>query len=154
MNAADIMTRDVRTIGQDASTREIARLLVANKISAVPVVDAAGKVVGMVSEGDLARAGTVKGDERRSWWLQMVAEGESLHPDFLKYILSGGKHARDLMTRDVVTVEETTPAAKIAKLLEERRIKRVPVLKDGKLVGIVSRADLLKVLTHDGDLDS
>jgi CBS domain-containing protein len=148
MNVAEVMTRQAVTVGPTTSVRDVAKLLLERRISAVPVVDALGALLGIVSEGDLVRRGDVVRDERQSWWLQMLAEGEDLAPAFLAYARSGDRPVRDLMTREVVTVEETTPLPEVARLLEERRIKRVPVLRQGKLVGIVSRADLVRALTH------
>ena len=148
MNADQIMTRQPVTADPSMSVRDAAMLLVKHGISAVPVVDGSGALLGIVSEGDLVRRGDVVRDERQSWWLQMLAEGEHLAPGFLGYVRSGGRQVRDLMTREVVTVEDQTPLPEIARLLQEHRIKRVPVLRQGKLVGIVSRADLVRALTH------
>jgi CBS domain-containing protein len=148
VNADQIMTRQPVTADPSMSVRDAAMLLVKHGISAVPVVDGSGALLGIVSEGDLVRRGDIVRDERQSWWLQMLAEGEHLAPGFLGYVRSGGRQVRDLMTREVVTVEDQTPLPEIARLLQEHRIKRVPVLRQGKLVGIVSRADLVRALTH------
>jgi CBS domain-containing protein len=149
MNAAQVMTHPPVSAGPTMSVREIAKLLLQHGISAVPVVDTSGAVLGIVSEGDLVRRSDVGRDDRASWWVQMLAEGEDLAPEFLAYVRSGDRLARDLMTREVVTVEEGTPLPEIARLLEEHRIKRVPVLRQGRMVGIVSRADLVRALTHE-----
>jgi CBS domain-containing protein len=143
------MTRQAITAGPTMSVREIAKLLLQHGISAVPVVDASGAVLGIVSEGDLVRRSDVGRDDRASWWVQMLADGEDLAPEFLAYVRSGDRSARNVMTREVVTVEEQTPVPEIARLLEENRIKRVPVLRQGRVVGIVSRADLVRALTHE-----
>jgi CBS domain-containing protein len=148
MNAAEVMTRQPITAGPNMRVRDVAKLFLEHRISAVPVVDSAGAVLGIVSEGDLVRRADVVRDERQSWWLESLAEGETLTPEFLAYIRSGDRLVRDLMTRDVVAVEEDTPLPVIARLLEEHRIKRVPVLRQGRLVGIVSRADLVNALMH------
>jgi CBS domain-containing protein len=148
MNAAQIMTRKVITVDPATSAREIARILVRHKIGAVPVVDKSGAVVGIVSESDLIRSRDVARDERSTWWLEILAEGMEFAPEFLDYVRSGGKHARDLMTREVITVAERTAVAEIAHLLETRRVKQVPVLSDGRLVGIVSRGDLIRLIAH------
>ena len=144
MKAEDLMTTNVVTISEDTDVAEIARVLLENRVSALPVIDAVGKLPGIVSEGDLIRrteAGTAR--PQRSWWLALVADPSREAADFVK---SHGRHARDVMTRDVITVDEQASAADIAGLLEEKRIKRVPVMRDGQLIGIVSRADLLRVL--------
>lgn len=148
MNAAEVMTRHPVTARPDMSVREVATLLLQHRISAVPVVDAAGKLVGIVSEGDLVRRGEVIRDEKQSWWLEAIAEGERMAPELLAYLRSSDRTVRHLMTREVITVEEATPLSEVARLLERQGIKRVPVLHDGQVVGIVSRADLIRALMH------
>ncbi|NIR61759.1 MAG: CBS domain-containing protein [Gammaproteobacteria bacterium] len=138
MLAKDVMTRDVATVTPETRVEDIAKLLLRRDISGVPVVDARGRLVGMVSEGDLIRRGETEG--RRSWWLNLLTGPEERARDYLK---AHGGHAEDVMTREVVSVSEETPVGEIARILERRRIKRVPVVRDGKLVGIVSRANLL-----------
>jgi CBS domain-containing protein len=149
MNAAQIMTRKVVKIGPATSAREIARILVRHKVSAVPVVDKSGAVIGIVSEGDLVGSRDVARHERSAWWLEMLADGMEWEPGFLDYVRSGGRNAADLMTREVIAIAESTPVAEIAHMLETRGIKRVPVLRDDRLVGIVSRGDLIRLLAHD-----
>jgi CBS domain-containing protein len=139
MQAADVMTPHVITVGPDSEVREIATLLLEHGISAVPVVDDAGKVLGIVSEGDLMRRVETQGDEHKSWWLKLFTGH-----DAGEYVRSHGRRASEIMTRDPVTVTEDEPLYRVAKLLEKRRIKRVPVVREGRLVGIVSRANLLR----------
>ncbi len=147
MNAFDVMTSAVVTVSPDTPMRKIAALLLEHSISAVPVVDETGAVIGMVSEGDLLRFSADDRRERRDWWLAMVAEGETLSAKFLA-ILSGHKRtAREVMSAPVVTVTEHTQVAEIGKLLATHRIKRVPVVRDVRVIGIVSRADLIRALT-------
>jgi len=143
MRATEIMTPNVITIGEDASVAEVAKLLAERGISAVPVVDKDHRVVGMVSEGDLLHRTETGTERRRSWWLDMVASTNRLAGDYIK---SHSTKVKDVMTRDVIAVSNTTPLADIAILLETNRIKRVPVVRDGKLVGIVSRANLVRAL--------
>ena len=107
----------------------------------MPVVDADGRVVGVVSEGDLMHRGESGGERHRSWWLALIASAEERSRDYVK---NHGLRASDVMTRDPVTVGEDATLEEIAALLETHRIKRVPVLRDGRLVGIVSRANLLQ----------
>jgi CBS domain-containing protein len=114
-----------------------------NGISAVPIVDADDRVVGVVSEGDLMRRSETGTERRRGWWLRAFAEPETLAGEYVK---AHGRKAADVMTREVVSVTEDTPVADIVDLLERHRIKRVPVLRDGKIVGIVSRANLVRAL--------
>jgi predicted transcriptional regulator len=112
-------------------------------ISAVPVVDKDNRVIGMVSEGDLLHRAETGTERRRSWWLEIMASTNQLAGEYLK---SHSGRVKDVMTRDVISVTDTTPVADIAVLLETNRIKRVPILRDGKLVGIVSRANLVRAL--------
>ena len=140
MQAKDVMSTTVVTVRAQASVRDVARLLLERRISAVPVVDAKGRVQGIVSEGDLIGRAESETESRRSWWLDLLADRDGMALDYVK---SHGRTAGDVMTREVITVGERTPLAKIAMLLERHRIKRVPVLRAGKVVGIVSRANLL-----------
>ena len=140
MRAMDVMTTQVVTVAQDTAVKTISGLLLKHGISAVPVIDAEDHIIGLVSEGDLMRRLDEVGSKHRSWWLDLVSSPRSTAVDYVKI---HGQHARDVMTRDVVTVTVETPIGDIAKLLETHRIKRVPVVRDGKLVGIVSRANLL-----------
>ncbi len=143
MRAADIMTSAVITVRENASVAAVARLLVEHGISAVPVVDEDNRVIGMVSEGDLLHR-TETGTERaRSWWLEMLASTNQLAGDYIK---SHSGSVKDVMTRDVISISDTTPVNDIAILLETNRIKRAPVVRDGKLVGIISRANLVRAL--------
>jgi len=143
MRAMDVMTSEVITVGQNTSVQTVAKLLAERGISAVPVVDRENRVIGMVSEGDLLHRAETGTERRRSWWLDMMASTNKLAGDYVK---SHSGKVRDVMTRDVISVTETTPVADIAILLETNRIKRVPVVRDGKLVGIVSRANLVRAL--------
>ncbi|HFD16842.1 MAG TPA: CBS domain-containing protein [Rhodospirillales bacterium] len=143
MLARDVMTRNVVTVAPDTPVSEIARLLLEKRISGVPVVEPDGRLVGIVSEGDLMRRVEEGGARRGSWWLAMLGIPEERA---LEYVRTHGRHARDVMTRQVITVSPDTPIGKVARLLEEEHIKRVPVVEDGRLVGIISRADLLRAI--------
>jgi predicted transcriptional regulator len=137
------MTSEVITADENASVPAVAKLVAERGISAVPVVDSENRVIGMVSEGDLLHRAETGTERRRSWWLEMMASTNQLAGDYIK---SHSGKVKDVMTRDVISVTETTPVADIAILLETNRIKRVPVVRDGKLVGIVSRANLVRAL--------
>jgi CBS domain-containing protein len=144
MRAKDVMTTRVVTVEAETPVEEIARLLLSHRISAVPVLGAAGELAGIVSEGDLMRRADMGTARQAHWW-------QSLTEDFddraRAYTRTYGKNAADVMTRHVVTVALDTPLADVARILEERRIKRVPVVNAaGVLIGIVSRADLLRAL--------
>lgn len=146
MRAADVMTTNVCVASPDAPIREIAREMWERRISAVPVVDDDDRVLGIVSEGDLVRRAEL-GTDRRSWWLDLVSSDRTLASDYVK---THGRTARDVMSHPPVVVEESVELAEIARLLESRRIKRVPVVRDGRLVGIVSRADIVRALIATG----
>ncbi len=143
MKVKDVMTPDVATVIGMTPVEEIAKLLLARHVSAVPVVDEAGTVLGLVSEGDLMRRVADPDKPRRSWWLELFADPQIGAADYIKI---HGRTAADVMTPDVISVAEDTLVGEAARLLETKRIKRVPVLRDGKLVGIVSRANLLQAL--------
>ena len=147
MDAFDVMTTSVVTVGPETPMRKIAELLLEHSISAVPVVDETGAVIGMVSEGDLLRDSAEDRLARRDWWLSMLAEGEPLSPQFLAS-LNGHRTARDIMSAPVVSVTEHTDITEIGKLLATHKIKRVPVIRDERIVGIVSRADLIRALAQ------
>jgi len=142
MNAADIMTPNVITVGPDTPLDRLVALMLENRISGVPVMEG-DAVVGLVSEGDLLRRVELGSEPRRSHLLEVLS---STTPLAAEYARTHGRKVSEVMTTNVITIEDTTPIAEIAQLLESRRIKRVPVLRDGKLVGIVSRANLLRAL--------
>lgn len=142
--ARDVMTKDVVVVSPDRPSREIATLLLDHAISAVPVVDAAGVPIGMVSEGDLIGRGEADREARRDWWLKLMAEADKIDPTLVQNLRDRHQTARDIMSAPVVTVAETTDTGAIAHLLSTYRIKRVPVVRDGRIVGIVSRADILR----------
>ncbi|WP_242601351.1 CBS domain-containing protein [Pseudaestuariivita atlantica] len=139
------MTTDVITVGNDATIDEAVALMLEHHVSALPVVGADGKLVGLISEGDLMRRLRGKDAPRRSWWLELFSAPEDSTDDFVK---TRSRHVSDVMTRDVVSVAETTPVSEVARTLEAKRIKRVPVVRDGKVVGIVSRGNLLHALAQ------
>jgi len=152
-NASDVMTRNVVSVRPDDETPVIAAVLAKHNISAVPVIDGDGKLLGIVSEGDLMAPFSRMTMARRAWWLEMLAEGERLAPEFLNYVSVDHHAAADLMTKNVITAEETTPIPAIADLLMLHKIKRVPILREGRVVGIVSRADIMRAISHAGNID-
>ena len=144
VRASDIMTTSIISATPDMSVRHAAGTMVFAGISGMPVIDESGRLLGMITEGDLMhRAEIGTGTKQRAWWLEMVASTSDLAS---QYVREHGKKVRDVMTTDVATVTETCPVADIADLLERRRIKRVPVMRDGKVVGVVSRANLIRAL--------
>ena len=143
MKARDVMTPSPVTVGPETSVREIAKLLLERRISAVPVVDPGLQVLGLVSERDLMRRPESQTERTGAWWLALFHSAES---DARDYVRSHGQYARQVMSAPAITVEEGAELNEIAEVLESNKIKRVPVVRDGRLVGIVSRADLLRGL--------
>jgi CBS domain-containing protein len=147
MNAADVMATNVISVHANTSVESIAETLLANRISAVPVVNDSGALLGIVSEGDLIHRVEAGTELRRSWWLEIMTGKQVLAQEFVK---SHARKAADVMTRRVITVAPDTSLGEIATLLEKNGIKRVPVVKDGKVVGIVSRANLVQAVIRLG----
>jgi CBS domain-containing protein len=143
MKAADVMVSNVISVGLEASVQEVAEVLLRNRISAVPVIGPQGELAGIVSEGDLLRRPETETERRHSWWLGLIASSQGLASEYIK---SHSHKVVDVMTRRVVTATPDTPVADLATLLEKHAIKRVPIVEDGKVVGIVSRANLLQAL--------
>jgi CBS domain-containing protein len=143
MKARDVMVSPVITVKPSSSVKEVATTLLERRISAVPVVDDQGKLVGIISEGDLMHRSEAGTERQRSWWLLGWTGDETLAAEYVK------AHARkvaDVMTRNVITATPETPLHEIAALLERNSIKRVPIVKDGQLVGVVSRANLIQAV--------
>lgn len=144
LTVADVMTRDVIRVTPETPVQKIAELLFERHISGAPVVDEDGALVGIVSEGDLMRhAGAVGETGPRSWWLRFFGDREQGAQDYVK---THGRTAADVMTGQPITVAPDARLADVARLLEKHRIKRVPVVEGGRLVGIVTRSNLLQGL--------
>jgi CBS domain-containing protein len=143
MRAIDVMVRDVVTVHPDTEIAEAVKLLAEHDVSALPVVDGEGKLLGILSEADLMHRVEIGTEKRRPWWQEAVTGAGTLAEEFAK---SHGKKVGEIMTPEVVAVSEETPLSDIATLFERKRIKRVPVTKDGKLVGVVSRSNLIQAL--------
>jgi CBS domain-containing protein len=143
MKARDVMVSPVVTVGENV-TRDLAKLLIAKRISAVPVVDGSGTLVGIVTEADLLHRAEAGTERLVSWWLSLVSGDRALADDYVK---SHAVKVKDIMTRNVKTADPDTPLYEIADLFEEEHIKRVPIVsKGGDLVGIVSRANIIQVI--------
>jgi CBS domain-containing protein len=143
MKARDVMVSPVITVKPYSSIKEVAQLFMERRISAVPVVNDQSKVVGIVSEGDLLRRSEAGTERKRSSWLLLLTGNDTLAAEYVK------AHARkvaDVMTRDVITATPDTPLHEIASILEKNSIKRVPIVTDGQLVGLVSRANLIQAV--------
>ena len=144
MNASDVMTHNVVSVPPDATIAEAVEQMLARGISGLLVVDAGGTLVGIVTEGDLLHRDELGTERRRSWWLRLIASPGRQAGDFTR---THGRRVADVMTHDVLTVSADAPLADIVALMEERRVKRVPVLEGDRVVGLVSRADLLRALS-------
>jgi CBS domain-containing protein len=148
MRASDVMSTTVITVKPEMAVREVAKLFLEEGISGAPVIDPTGKIVGMVTEGDLIHRTEVDTEKpRRSWWLDLFSSDR----DAEDYVKSHGLRVSDVMNSDVISVDEATPLSEVANLLETRRIKRVPVIRAGQLVGIVSRANLIQALASSSE---
>ena len=144
MQARDVMTTTVITVTPETTVRELAQLLVRHRISAAPVVDEDQHVIGMVSEGDLLHRSEIDSETkpgRQSWWLKMIGSDGAAD-----YVKANARRVGEIMSREPVCVTEDTALAEIASVLESHHIKRVPVLRGGRLAGIVSRSNLVQAL--------
>ena len=143
MRAADVMVRGVVTVHPETDVADAIKLLAERDISALPVIDAQGQLVGIISEADLLHRVEIGTEKHRPWLVESLTAATTLAEEFAK---SHGKKVSEIMTTSVVAAKEDTPLAEIATLLERQRIKRVPILRDGKLVGVVSRSNLIQAL--------
>lgn len=141
MLAREVMASPVVTTAPDAAITDIVGLMLKHNISALPVVDSEGQVIGIVSEGDLIQRDEIGTLPHRSWWLSALGTKAQLIDEFIK---THGATASAVMTPNVITAGADTPLQEIAEILERKRVKRVPIVENGKLVGIVSRANLLQ----------
>lgn len=147
MKARDVMVSPVHTVKPDALVTDVARLFLERRIGAAPVVDDRGTLVGIVSEGDLLHRAEIGTGRRHAWWLKLLADNQVFATEYVK---EHARHVGDLMTRSVITAAPDTPLDVIAALLERNGIKRVPIVQDGRLVGLVSRANLIQALAASG----
>ena len=143
MKARDVMVAPVITVKPSNSVTDAAKIFLERRISAVPVVDEHGKVVGIISEGDLLHRSEAGTERRRPWWLRVFVGEETLAADYTK---AHALKVADVMTRNVITATPDAALHEIASLLEKHSIKRVPIISNGQLVGIVSRANLVQAV--------
>lgn len=153
MNASQVMSQPVVTIPADATVYAAADILLGARVSGAPVVDPDGRLIGVVSEADLMNRPEIGTVPSRSWLQRLLADDSRTARD---YVRSHSHHVADIMTRNVFTAAEDTPLADIAALMKKHNIKRVPILREGRVVGVVSRANLLQGLLareprRDGD---
>lgn len=143
MKARDVMVSPVVTTKPNTTVKDVAQLLVDNRISAVPVVDDRGKIVGIVSEGDLLHRIETGTEARKSLWVRFITGDARLAEDYAK---AHGRTVSDVMTKHVIVAKPDTALSDVATLMERHAVKRVPIVSDGQLVGIVSRANLVQAL--------
>jgi CBS domain-containing protein len=142
MKATDVMTRSPVSVEPDASIMKAIQLMLQRRISGLPVVDNTGVLVGILTEGDLLRRSETGTQRRRPRWMEFLI-GPGLASE---YVHACGRRVDEIMSPKVFTIEEDTPLDQIVQIMESRRIKRLPVVRDGKVTGIVSRANLLHAL--------
>ncbi|MGD9879714.1 MAG: CBS domain-containing protein [Reyranella sp.] len=147
MKASDVMVSPVITVKSTATVKAVARLFLDRRISAAPVVDDAGKLVGIVSEGDLIHRVEIGTERRRGSWLALLIDEHAPAADYIK---SHAAKVGDIMTRKVVTATPDTPLQDVAMMMEMNGIKRIPVVRDGEMVGLVSRANLVQAVATAG----
>ena len=143
MLVRDVMVAPVITVTPSTAVKKVAELFLEKRISAAPVVESDQRLVGIVSEGDLLHRVEAGTERHHSWWLKGFIGDDALAAEYVK---SHGLKVSDVMTRRVVTAAPETPLHEVAALLEKNAIKRVPILENGKLVGIVSRANLIQAV--------
>ena len=143
MQVRDIMTRNVISVGAEESVVEAARLMLQNRISGLPVLDKEGELIGIVTEGDFLRRGELGTHRRRPKWLEFVLGPGRLAQE---YVHASGRKVEEIMTPDPRTVAEDASLEKVVETMEHRHIKRLPVVRAGRMVGIVSRANLMHAL--------
>ena len=143
MKAREIMSLEVVSVSPDASILEAVRLMLQNRISGLPVVDRQGTLVGVVTEGDFLRRAETGTQRKRARWIEFfMGQGQSAD----EYVRTHGRKVADVMTPTPITITEDTRLDDIVNLMEQRAVKRLPVARQGRVVGIVSRANLLHAL--------
>jgi CBS-domain-containing membrane protein len=145
MEAQDVMTRDVVAVGPDTTVGEIAAILVRHRISAVPVVSRDQQLIGIVTQTDLAHRSETGTEKRRKWWLEAFADPDAKAREYVK---SHGLKAQDIMSRHVVSVQQGDSLADVANALDGYRVRQVPVVSKGGIVGMISRADIVRKLAE------
>ena len=145
MRAKDIMKTDVVTVFPQTTVHDIATILVEKRIGSVPVVSESNDLIGIVTESDLLHREEIHTEHKRKWWLEMFVSAETQARDFIK---EHGLRAEHLMSRVVTTVSPETELADVADILDAQNIRRVPVTENGKVIGILSRSDLVRAIAR------
>lgn len=145
MKARDFMTRNVVAVRPDTPIHSVAAQMTEKRISGVPVINDNGNLVGIISESDLMHRAELGTERRRKWWLALFSDPDELAREYAK---SHGLKARDVMSANVITVGEDAQLQDVANTLDKKNVKRLPVVRDGKLVGIITRSDLVRALAR------
>jgi CBS domain-containing protein len=145
MKAHEVMTRDVTTVKDDTTVHDIAALMMEKHISGVPVLGDNGRIVGIVSQSDLLHRAELGTERRHKWWFKVFNDSDAAAREYAK---AHGLRARDIMSRYVIVVNDDAELTDVADILERHGIKRVPVVHDGRLIGIISRGDLVRALSQ------
>jgi len=148
ITAAEIMTAPAIVVSPETTMAEIASLLASKHLSAVPVCNHDKTLAGIVSENDILRPFRQSVRAKRDWWLGVIAEGEELSQDFLDYLRQDIRTAADVMVRHVFTAEEQATLPQLAELMVNHGVKRLPVMRGSRVVGVVSRADLVAAIAR------
>ena len=145
MRACQIMTSEVITVGADANVVEAIKMMIDNQVSGLPVVDPAGHLIGIISQGDFIRRAEIGTQRKRARWLTFLTGPRQAALDFSR---EHGRKVADIMTANPVTITEDAPLEQIVQIMESRNVKRVPVMRGDRLVGMVTRADFLPALVE------
>ena len=141
MKASDVMSSRVVSIAPEATVLEAIELMLENRISGLPVIDRAGALVGIVTEGDFLRRAETGTERKRPRWLEFLLGPNSLAKD---YVRSHGRKVEEVMTRELITASEDMPLAEVVRIMERKRVKRLPVMRGREIVGIVNRASCMR----------
>ncbi|APO78779.1 CBS/BON domain-containing protein (plasmid) [Rhizobium etli 8C-3] len=151
MRVSTIMTSAVITIQSTATVAEAANLMLANRISGLPIVEPQGMLVGLISESDLLRRSELDTERQRSWWLSLLASPGKVAEE---YVRAHGRKVKEVMSAPVMTVSPYATLGEAADLMERSKVKRLPVVTNGRLVGIVTRSDFLKPLVREPPVEA
>ena len=143
MKASDIMSSRVVSVAPEATVLEAIKLMLDNHISGLPVIDKSGALVGIITEGDFLRRAETGTERKRPRWLEILVGPNSLAGD---YVRSHGRKVEEVMTREPIAIDEDVPLDEVVRIMERCRVKRLPVMRGDRVVGIVSRANLLHAL--------
>jgi len=145
MRAHQIMSRQVITVDVEASVTDAITTMLAHHISGLPIIDSAGRLVGIVSEGDFIRRAEIGTERKRGRWLTLLAGADRIALDFAR---ERGRKVGEIMTTNPITIREDTPLPQVVDIMDAHKIKRLPVMRDGKIVGMITRADFLPVIAE------